>query len=168
MSDYILTDNDQAEIAVVVDLDTLRVLPLIGAGANRRDMLTSFVESVPFDLSILDDEQLQQAFVAFLGTLGLLSTDAASPDAVDQVELRERPGGDADAARAEAEASAASDVPGPAPSDADMEADAGTQTVVVRCFNCEGAGSISFGDGSPDQKCNTCGGTGKLTMPSAQ
>ncbi len=71
---------------------------------------------------------------------------------------------DAENALAEHEARNASDVPAEQPADTDSEAQADTVTREVRCFNCEGAGMITFGDDSPDQRCGMCGGTGKITQ----
>ena len=65
-------------------------------------------------------------------------------------------------ALAEAEAANATDTPPEAPADTDEDESAPVTVIDVPCFNCGGGGMISFGDGSPDQRCGMCGGTGKV------
>lgn len=158
MAELVIVDNPDVELSTVVDIDAFRTLPVVSAGPDRESILKAFINSTPFDITALDDAAIRTAYLSFLDAMGKLGPTAPETDATPPVEPNGGVGGD-DAAQAVREAhDAAGAPPEPAPADTDLEPDVRTETRRVKCFNCNGDGTITFGDGTPPVVCNVCGG----------
>lgn len=164
MAELTVVDDERTECAVLIDTDTWTALPIVAMGENRATLLQTFVDSVPFDVTLLKDEALMEGWRQFLGASGAVAqvgTDASAPD---QVGSPTRNGDDAERQLAEAEATGATDVPAEQPADTDQDSPPPTREVTSDCFNCNGTGTIEFGDGQPAVRCNVCKGTGMVTQ----
>lgn len=166
MTDLVLLDSPSLELAVFVDVDEFRPLPMTAAGPNRVALLEAFRDATPFDLTVMNDEALRVAFGQFLERVAD-STEQASETADNQVDTEPGDAGDAGASLAEAEAHNAGTIPDVQPADTDQPQSSAVDLVTVRCWNCNGEGIVRFGDDEPPAQCNMCGGTGKVNQPAA-
>lgn len=166
MTELIVADNPDLGVAVLVDVDEFRPLPFVAAGDNREAMLLSFRDSVPFDVTIMDDATLRAAFGQFLESVADAITEA-SDTAESQVDPSDGSDDDAQVAGAEREATEHGLDPPPAPADTDEPQRSTVAMVTVKCWNCNGAGLVDFGEDGTPQQCNMCGGDGKVAMESA-
>lgn len=164
MSDYIILDHADAEVSVIVDMDEFRVLPVVAAGPNRATILQAFVDSTPFDVGVLSDDAMRIAFVDFLERSPGLVEQAPTQDYQPPLVTDNGSGGDEGAALAAQEAANATDVPPPAPADTDQGASENQATSEVTCWNCNGVGTVQYGEGEPPAACNMCKGTGKVKV----
>jgi ribosomal protein S27E len=162
MANLTVLDDTAQECAVLVDTDTWTPLPIVSMGENRVNLLQAFVDSVPFDLTLLNDAAMREAWVQFLEQHGALPTTPAESHTADEMVAQSRNGDDDAAALAQAEAAAATDEPPPQPADTDTAENPPSATVIVRCWNCEGTGQVVFGDNEPARTCGICHGTGKV------
>lgn len=165
MTQVIYLDDDDAGICVAVDLDTLKPLPVVGAGPDRMALLAGFVRECPFDVTELDDDSMRAAFLSYLDAKGVLATDADTVVAGSGLESAPHSDDASEGKLADAEAVSAGDVPAEQPADTDTPESAPPTTVETRCWNCNGTGQMDFGDGSPSVKCGICNGTGKVQQP---
>lgn len=166
MTELVIVDNPDLGIAVLVDIDEFRPLPFVAAGENREAMLLSFRDSVPFDVTIMDDATLRTAFGQFLESVADAITEA-SETTVDQVESPDGSGDDAEVASAEREAAEYGVDPAPAPADTDQSVGGTVGLVRVRCWNCNGTGAVDFGEDQAPQQCNMCQGAGTVAVEPA-
>lgn len=162
MANLIVADCPNLECAVLIDTDELRALPIVAAGPDRDALLQAFVDSVPFDITLLEADASLAAFGQFLERSGRLSGVAPNTSAPNPMEPPAGSGTDAEAALAETEATHAGDVPAPQPADTDQTEDSAPTPVEADCFNCNGTGRIEFGDDQPGVRCNVCAGTGRV------
>ena len=162
MASLTTIDDASIELACIIDMDTFTPLPIVAAGADRTALLTAFVDSVPFDITLLNAETIREGFSQFLGTRGIITQD--TPTQADQPEVVASDGtpDDGVAALAEREATYATDTPSEQPADTDEAQDTQSPTVTARCWNCDGSGRVEFGEGEPTAQCGICQGTGKV------
>lgn len=166
MTELVIVDNPDLGIAVLVDIDEFRPLPFVAAGENREAMLLSFRDSVPFDVTIMDDATLRTAFGQFLESVADAITEA--PEApTGEVESSGGNGDDAQIASAEREAAEYGVDPAPAPADTDQSVGGTVGLVRVRCWNCNGTGAVDFGEDQAPQQCNMCQGAGTVAVEPA-
>ena len=160
MANLAVADCTNLEVAVLIDTDDFYALPILAAGENRAALLQSFIDSVPFDITIMDRDAMMAAWGEFL-TRHIVAENTPPVTPTDSpVGDQSRNGTDAEQQLAEAEAHAAGTVPDTQPADTD-QAPAPTVTMTkVRCFNCNGQGTIAFGDDQPAVTCNMCEGKG--------
>lgn len=150
------------EIAIIVDLETWQAHGPALPSPNGELILSAFIDQTPFDVSVMDDNALRLAIMQFLDIFGPgPQAPADAGDLVASSDVGAEPVGSGDGI-AERAPYGGPDHPGTQPADTDMEADTGPQTVKVRCWNCNGQGTIEFGDGVPPVTCNMCAGTGKV------
>lgn len=159
----IIFDREQ-QLAAVVNVDTLTVMPIAAAGPRADDILRGFVDAMPFDVTLLPAETLFEVYGGWLQSAGFLEPGAAETGAEDEPQPPDGAGADAAALATREASETAGEPPEPAPADADLDAAESPSTAVVRCWNCNGEGVIHFGDGAPDQSCNMCSGSGRVTM----
>lgn len=164
MAQLAIISDPNIEVAVLVDTDEFYALPVVAVGPNRDNLLQAFIDSTPFDLTILGSDVVMAAFAQFLERTGALSEVQTQPTTNMEVGSQNSNDGDDEARLAELVANATTEVPDEQPADTDTPTDTQAEPVTVRCFNCEGRGMIEFGDGSPAMECNVCHGTGKVTQ----
>lgn len=167
MAQLTVVDDTDIELAVLMDADTFTALPLVAMGPNRRNLLTAFAEQAPFDLTILAPDVLQQGWMTFLERNGALEPEPDTEVPTGEVGIPVHEGAGTEAAQAEQEATSHTGVPAERPADTDKAEDPPSHTVVVRCWNCNGDGTIDFGDDQPPAACNVCGGTGRVERVAA-
>lgn len=162
MASLAIIDDTALELAVMIDTDTFKPVPLVAAGPDRAALLQAFADSVPFDLTLLNDDTIREGFAQFLAARGVVTQDENTEADIGQVVSADGAGGDDQAALAEHEAIGSTDMPPAQPNDTDTPENPPTATVKARCWNCNGVGFIEFGDDSPTQQCGICHGTGKV------
>lgn len=164
MSDLQVIYDREREVAVIVDLESWTALPMAGPGEPFANIMRAFIDATPFDLTDLDAMTQLTVFGSFLDRYGDVSAVAPdAPDTATQVELGDTAGDDG-SALAQAEAADATDTPDVQPADTDVEANTGTAPTVIDCPNCNGEGTIAYGDGAAPEQCRMCLGTRKVTI----
>lgn len=162
MASIIYLHDDDTGTACAVNADTFTPLPIVGVGPNAVGMVQGFVEACPFDVTTLEADSMRAAFLSHLEQTGAFqpaaTEDVASSGVVDVAV----PSSDSAGKLEDATAVAGPDAPAPQPADADNGADTPTVTVTKPCWNCDGEGTVTFGDGSPSRPCGICKGTGKV------
>lgn len=162
MPDIIYLHDDDTGTVCAVNADTFTPLPIVGVGPNARDMVQDFIESCPFDVTGLDSYSMRYSFLSYLERTGAFQPAATADVAGPDMDVGAEPSPDGTGKLADATAAAGPDAPAPQPADTDQAADTPTVTVTKPCWNCEGSGQVSFGDGSPARPCGICKGTGKV------
>lgn len=164
MAELMVIYDPELNVAAIVNIDEQCGWGPAMPGNNCQAILEQFVHGTPFDVSVLEPEDATRLFLSFLAATGAI--DDGTPGTTEPLAQAPTPAiPDADAAAlAEREAHNATDVPQAQPADTDMEAHPSAPDQVMRCVNCNGAGTINFGDDMPAQQCNMCKGTGKITV----
>jgi hypothetical protein len=165
MADIEVIFDPVKEMATIVNLDTRAGWGPAMIGPDAGTILQAFVDSMPFDVTVLHDYQAVVAFTSFLDALGSGTATPAATAALSPLEQAGASRVDEDTLADLVAAASGPEPPDPQPADPDPEAAEGPPLTVVRCYNCNGAGKIEFGDGTEPARCNMCQGTGKLEMP---
>lgn len=164
VTELVVLDNPDVEVASVVDLDTFTPLAIVAAGPSRRTLLDAFIDSTPFDPTVLDPDSIRAAFQSFLSRMADAAADTPQDEAVpvgDDTGISD----DDRYALAEREAANTPGAPEPQPADTDEPERGAVALVKVQCWNCNGSGVIRFGGDDPDQACNMCQGRGWVEQP---
>lgn len=170
MTELVILDNEDVELAALVDLDTFTPLLVAAAGPQRKVILQAFMDTTPFDLTALSAESIRAAFQSFLS--GLADTAAEVPaDVQDPVVTSGGQITDDLAADALAGSLDPGSPPDPAPAPSIEPEPSPVAMVKVQCWNCNGTGSLTVGGDEPAVQCNMCSGHGwveRPAMPAAQ
>lgn len=152
------------ELACIVNVDERMGWGPAMIGPNAGQILQAFIDTAPFDLTLLGSFDAQRAFTSFLERAGLAApapeTESDTPPVVETGNGSVDYGN----AAAEAEATAATSVPDPAPADTDAEAGESTTPTVIDCPNCGGSGEQTNGETGATEVCGMCQGRKKLTI----
>lgn len=133
-------------------------------GPQAGAILNAFVDTTPFDLTLLAGYEAKKAFDSFLQSAGLDAPPEETSvvnDPVEQAATESMANGNA---LAEYEAAGSSDIPAEQPADTDTQPEPEPQETttpqgqVIDCPNCNGTGQA---DGA---QCGMCQGNGKLTI----
>ena len=152
------------ELAAIVNVDERMGWGPAMIGPQAGNILQAFIDTCPFDVSEMDAYTAARTFASFLDNAGLAAPDTTPTPETGTVDTSADTGVDTANALAEAEATNAGDVPAEQPADTDTPQDTSTAPTVINCPNCNGSGSIQFGDGEAPQTCGMCGGRGKVTV----
>ena len=184
MSDLQVVYDPSIQVAGIVDLDTNMGWGPICPGPQGGELLQSFIDGMPCDITMLTSEQARDVFMSVFREQAAESLAAQGQDSQPHVDTEPDTGtNDSALATAEAVASAGSP-PEPAPHDADMETNQGETDQVTtdptppatppvtptggatvpkvvsttsNCLVCN-----SDGNGSNNPSCLVCGGSGKI------
>ena len=152
------------ELAAIINTDDRQGWGPAMIGPQAGMILQTFLDTVPFDLSIMSSYDATQAFSDFLRTAGLAADETAATP-VTPSESPTDPGVDTTAATAaEHEARDNTTVPPEQPHDTDTPVVPDTTDTVIPCVNCGGGGTVQVEPDTDPVKCGMCGGTGKLTI----
>lgn len=152
------------ELAAIVNVDNREGWGPAMIGPQAGQILQAFIDTAPFDLTLLSSYDAVKAFTSFLERTGLAApaTETAS-DTVAPVN-----GGSAsmdyEQRAAEQEAAAASDVPPLAPADTDEPETESASPTVIDCPNCGGSGEQTNGETGAVEVCGMCQGKKTLTI----
>lgn len=164
MADLEVIYDPNKELACIVHVDSRMGWGPAMIGPQAGNLLQAFLDTTPFDVSELDSYAATAAFTSFLERAGIKITPETTPDNQGSMDYTTTAAMDNGNALAEAEAVASSDVPAPQPADTDTPPDQSTAPTVVGCPNCQGTGSVRFGDDEAPQTCGMCNGSGKVTV----
>lgn len=164
MTELVVVFDPAQEMAAIVNVDEQCAWGPAMIGPNAGDILRAFLDTVPFDVTVMSAMTAQEAFSSFLLQAGLLADAAATEGDNSPVVEQGDASLDYGAARAEAEAVNATSTPPPQPADTDMDVNASPTHQMIKCPNCEGKGMIEFGGGEPPQQCGMCSGKGTLVV----
>lgn len=156
------------EYGAIINTDTGMAWGPAMNGPVAGELLQGWVDAMPFDVTILDQETAGRVFGDFLEELvkGAEQVPSTAPTSAVEPPSADGLGHDA---LAQAEASAAGgEPPEPQPADTDPEADQGTEATWVTCPLCQGAKQVVDVDTGEATDCGMCGQTGviKMAVPS--
>lgn len=155
------------ELACIINVDDRCGWGPAMIGPQAGNILQAFLDTAPFDLSLLGTYDATRAFTSFLESSGLAAPETtAEGETVAPVEGGNA-GMDNGNALAEAEATGAGDVPAPAPADTDDDTPESTTPQVIDCPGCNGQGTTQYDPEQPAVTCGMCQGKGKLTVAQA-
>lgn len=184
MSDLQVVYDPSTQVGAIVDLDTNQGWGPICPGPEGGELLQSFIDGMPFDITILTSQQATDIFMSVFREQAAASIAAQGQDTTENVDAGANPPTD-EQALATAEAVATGDpAPEPAPHDADVAANTSQEaavaavdptqstepdtqavgqivpevtTTTTNCLVCN-----SDGTGSKDPACPVCKGTGQV------
>lgn len=162
MASIIYLHDDDTGTACAVNADTFTPLPIVGVGPNAVGMVQGFVEACPFDVTTLDADSMRAAFLSHLEQTGAFQPAVGAVLASPDMDAGAGPSPDGAGKLEDATAAAGPDMPATQPADTDNSEGPPTITVTKPCWNCDGEGTVTFGDGSPSRPCGICKGTGKV------
>lgn len=164
MADVEVIYDPAKELAAIVNVETREGWGPAMIGPQAGAILQAFIDTAPFDLTLLSSYDAARAFTSFLESSGLAAPEAASES--DPVAPVESGNGSVDYqnAAAEAEATAAGDVPAPGPADTDEPEGESTTPTVIDCPNCNGSGEQTNGETGAVEVCGMCQGKKQLTI----
>ena len=167
MSDLLVIYDPDVQVGAIVDIDTRMGYGPTMAGPHAKQLLQTFIDTLPFDIDGMSTYDRARAFTSFLERAGMAADTQAGTPGTGVVE----PGGHQDVAgeakAAEAEATHAGDVPAPQPADTDTPPPPSAETKQVTCGNCNGTGTTPDGPNGEAVQCRMCQGTGRVTVPVA-
>jgi hypothetical protein len=164
MADIEVIYDPVKELAAIVNLDDRCGWGPAFVGPNAGAVLQLWVDSMPFDVTILDVFQAGRAFLGWLNNMAAAPPEPAPTPPVSPVESPDRPFLDG-APLAEAVASASgAEPPEPQPADTDMEADPSAPATVITCPLCAGAKTVTNDETGEIGTCGMCGATGVVRM----
>jgi hypothetical protein len=152
------------ELAAIINVDDRCGWGPAMLGPQAGQILQAFLDTAPFDLSLLSTYDATRAFTSFLESSGLAAPPAGAEG--DTVAPQSDGGGSMDYPDrlAEAEAAGATDVPAPGPADTDAPEGASTSPTVIDCPNCQGSGEQTNGETGAVEVCGMCQGKRQLTI----
>lgn len=167
MANLVVVYDADKEMAAIVDTDERRSWGPAMVGPDAGDMLQTWIERMPFDVTILDERVAAQLFTEWLADMVKGATE--TPPTADPGPLEPLGSGSLDEApRAEHEAAEAGDgPPEPQPADTDPEANEGTPDTWVNCPLCNGAKQVQVGDPPEWRECDMCHALGVIRMGGA-
>jgi hypothetical protein len=184
VSDLQVVYDPSLQVGGIVDLDTNMGWGPICPGPEGGALLQSFIDGMPFDITMLTSEQARDIFMSVFREQAAESLAAQGQDTPPNMDTAPDTGPDEHAlAAAEAVASAGAP-PAPAPADTDMAANESTPGEVTPDPTATGSPSDTPPDGSPappvtttttnclvcnaegtgstNPSCLVCGGSGKI------
>jgi hypothetical protein len=164
MTDIEVIYDPVKELACIINLDTRLGWGPAFIGPNAGNVLQLWIDSLPFDPTLLTDYQAASVFDDWLQQMAASPAEAASSPPVSPVEPLDGAGLAHDAlAQAEAAASGG-EPPEPQPADTDVEEDASTPPTVSTCPLCAGARTVVNDETGEVTPCGMCSGTGVVRM----
>lgn len=184
MADFIVIYDPQKEVAAIVDADNRVGFGPAMIGPNAEDLLTAFVETIPYDITEVSSYTLRDWFERFVTSFPQPAETPAGSAGADTVAVGPDTGVAGAALAEHTAAASAGEPPAPAPADADLEANPGETDQVTPdpgtggapTSQAEGAGTgvananAPTADGSPpsappeqppyEGPCYVCNGTG--------
>lgn len=186
MADLEVVYDPAKEMATIVNVDERRGWGPAMIGPDAGIILQAFIDSMPFDVSVLNEYDACQVFNGFLDGLAAGATETATPD-TDSPVVESGSAGVADETVPGAEHGAPTDQPpGPAPADTDtgVEVDQGETDQVIpphdpafglepvaeshftreTCVMCDGNGTVQISPDEPAAQCGMCKGQGSVLV----
>lgn len=164
MADIEVIFDPVKEYAAIVNIDTRRSWGPAMVGPQAGNILQTWVDTMPFDVTYLHEAEATTVFLIWLEDVVKGATEEAPTAPVGPVEPLDGDGL-VQAAQAEDEAVAAGGQPPDAgPADTDMAPDASQAPAVVTCPLCTGAGVTSDGADGASVTCAMCGGAKAVRM----
>lgn len=157
----VIYDPDM-QIAAVVNVDEQCGWGPAMIGPNAKQLLTLFIDTVPFDVSQLASSEATAAFKSFLEQANLAggATTAAGGNVAAKPDGN--PPVDEAAALAQREAANSGDVSPPAPADTDTPTEGESTQAVITCPNCNGTTTTNDGPEGTAVPCGFCKGLGHV------
>lgn len=186
MAELVVIYDPALELAAIINTDERVSWGPAMIGPEAPVILQSFIDTTPFDVSMLDTYTAAQMFADFLDKLvEARAAPPADPPASSVVS-----GGhmelDSFGVPTTAHGAPTDQPPAPQPLDTDPGVEANEspasapivhaglptgagsppvpQTVLQQCAVCEGTGTVQMGEGEPAAQCGLCGGSGQVTV----
>jgi hypothetical protein len=168
MADIEVIFDPAKEYAAIVSIDHRAGWGPAMVGPNAGVILQTWVDSMPFDVSLLDSDSASVVFTDWLDSFFRSAPEAAVSPSDSPVEPMDgSPVGETPPDRTGPD-NGAGEPPEPAPADADMEADASPPPTVAVCPLCAGTGVTNDGADGASITCAMCGGAKVVHMPVAR
>lgn len=164
MANLVVIYDSDRELAAIVDTDTRMGWGPAMIGPQAGDILAGWVESMPFDVGILDPHTANRVFQEWVEGLVAAASQAAPASLDGSLEPSGGPSLDSSPPDRTGPADGGTEPPAPAPADTDMEADAGPPPTVVQCPLCGGDGVTADGEDGATKTCPMCAGTKVVRM----